>query len=129
MNQFIKTIKDTGITAHLRKDGIVQLFIKDHTHVTHDELNKLIKKLNGFKQDKIPLIVEAGEFVTIGKDAKEFAQEFEQKAKISSRAVITKNLAQKILVNYYYKSQQLKKPFQEFESIEEAERWLKSQMN
>jgi len=124
MNIFIETIEESGITAHLRKDGIVHLFIKNHTYVTHSMLENLIVQLKNLKKDKIPLIVEAGEFVTIGQDAKKYAKEFEDKANISSRIIIAKNLAQKILVNYYYKSQVLDKPFKEFNSLNDAESWL-----
>jgi len=125
MRTFIETIEEPGISAHLRKDGIVHLYIKDHTHVTHLMLENLIVKLKKLKKGKIPLIVEAGEFVTIGQDAKKYAVEFEDKANISSRIVIAKNLAQKILVNYYYKNQVLKKPFKEFDSLKDAEKWLR----
>ncbi len=126
MKTIIETVKNTGITANLRKDGIVYLYIEDYTHINKEILENLIKKLKKLKHDKIPLIVEGGEFITIGQDAKMFAKEFEEQAGISSRAVITKNLAHKILVNYYYKNQSFEKPFKEFDDIKEAEKWLKN---
>ncbi len=124
MESIIETVETSGISAHLREDGIVHLYIKDHTHITREMLENLIVQLKQLKKNNVPLIVEGGEFITIGQNAKRFAKEFESKANISSRIVITKNLAQKILVNYYYKNQILEKPFKEFNNTEEAEKWI-----
>ncbi|MBL1280494.1 MAG: hypothetical protein COA33_009490 [Fluviicola sp.] len=123
--EFQEQIVTNEITATLRQDGIVHLFIHDNTDITKDTLDNILVSLKKLKDGPIPLIVEAGEFVTVSKEAKLYAHDYESKINVESRALITKNLAQKIMVNFYYKNRPIDSPFKEFRTIEAGVEWLK----
>tara|TARA_R110002072_G_scaffold302060_2_gene483609 strand:- start:35166 stop:35558 length:393 start_codon:yes stop_codon:yes gene_type:complete len=126
-NSFIEQIVTKEITATLREDGIIHLFIHSNTEVTKNTLDNILASLKKLQQGPIPLIVEAGEFVTVSKEAKLYAQDYESKIDVESRSLITKNLAQKIMVNYYYKNRPIDSAFKEFSSIDAGVKWLKKE--
>ena len=119
-------ISTSEFTIQLREDGIIHLYLHDQIEISKNtliELSENIKKLVGDKA--APLIVEAGEFVEVTKEAKEFANEYESEIPIISRAIVTKNLAQKIIAHYYYKNRKVSSPVKEFDTIEDGIKWLK----
>ena len=121
----IHKISTDEITVTLRPDGIVHLYIHPETEISKKTLLSIsssLKQLVG--EDSIPLIVEAGEFVSVNKEAKEYAKNYESEIDVISRAVITKNLAQKIIANYYYKNRTVSSPVEEFDTIKEGVEWL-----
>jgi len=122
---FEEQIVTNEITATLRKDGIIHLFIHDNTEVTKNTLDNILISLKKLQDGPIPLVVEAGEFVTVSKEAKLYAQDYESKIEVESRALITRNLAQKIMVNFYCKHRPIDSSFKEFNSIEAGVEWLK----
>ena len=126
IKEIIQEISNDEISVQLRPDGIVHLFIHDEVEITKDTLIQLsnnLKKLVGEKA--VPMIVEAGEFISVSKEAKQYAKDYESEIDVISRAVITKNLAQKIIANYYY-NREVSSPVKEFDTLEEGVEWLKS---
>lgn len=106
-------------------DGIVYVKIKAGTHVTtevQDELIKLYNSVAGGK--KVPFFFEGEEFVTVSKDALENSYKLEKEAPLSATALIVKNLAQKILADFYYKFKRPNKPLKVFKDKELAKKWL-----
>ncbi|HIP32293.1 MAG TPA: hypothetical protein EYG86_05995 [Crocinitomicaceae bacterium] len=123
----INKVRTDEITVTLRPDGIVHLYIHPETEISKNTLLSISSSLKQLVSKRsIPLIVEAGEFVSVSKEAKEYAKNYESEVDVISRSVITKNLAQKIIANYYYKNRTVSSPVEEFDTIEEGIKWLKS---
>lgn len=117
-------ISADGFVATLRDDGIIHVLIANNTHITVEMQEEMVKTYWQLTSIKRPFIFEAGEFISITKEARLNAKIIEDKTPVLASALIVNNLAKKILGEYYYKFNRPKQPLKLFKSIELAEEWL-----
>lgn len=113
--------------AHVTFDdqGIMFVLIKPGTHITPEVQEGFLELYNRVNPEgKVPFLFEAGEFITVSKEAIDNAYDLEFRAPLSASALIITNLAQKILADFYYKFKKPYKPLKVFRNKEEAIKWL-----
>lgn len=123
----VRKIELEHVIICMRDDGIVHVTFLPSTEITVDFQNELVenyKLITGNKKTRF--IFEGGEFVSIGKEARENAIKIEEQSPCIASAVIVKNLGQKILADFYYMVNKPKLPFKVFWTFEKAIDWLKS---
>lgn len=122
--QVIKKLETAHLIGTLRSDGIVHIHIKENTTINllvQDEMIKLYWLLTDVKR---PFVFTGDEFASITKEARENAIAMEDTVPISSSAIVVKNLAQKIIADYYYKFNRPKNPYSVFKKFDQAIDWL-----
>ncbi len=124
--RLIKTVEDPEFTIGLRDDDIVHVYYKSNT-VIDVEIQKKVREAtflltNGKKH---PCLFEAGDYVSLTKEARANAIEQEDDFPALASAVIVQNLAYKMVADFYYKVHKPKQAFKVFRNIDEAIVWLK----
>ncbi len=110
--------------VHLRANGIIYVCFKPNTHITIEMQERMIEAYWEVTDINRPFIFEAGEFISISKEARLNAIKIEEKSPVLASAIIVKNLAQKILGEYYYKFNRPKNPVKLFTNVASAEEWI-----
>ena len=115
-----------GFSMSLRSDGIVQVDIN-----SGEEMDvKHIKRGVGFLKEisdgkKFPLLFVVGEFSLPSAKARLYEASEESNPYASAEAYVINSLAQKLVGNFYLKTNKPFRPTKFFRSIEEATEWLK----
>ena len=125
--QVLEFIEHEKVTVSKRSDLIIHVAFKPNTEITvefQDELVAMYNQLTG--GEKSLFIFEGGEFVSITKDARENAITIEDNTPTRASAIVVRNLAQKIVADFYYKINKPKQPFKVFWSFEKGIIWLQS---
>jgi hypothetical protein len=123
----LEFIEHEKVTVSKRSDLIIHVEFKPNTEITvefQDELVAMYNQLTGGK--KSLFIFEGGEFVSITKEARENAITIEDNTPTRASAIVVRNLAQKIVADFYYKINKPKQPFKVFWSFEKGIIWLQS---
>jgi len=127
-HRIIRKIITDEVIVGLRDDGIVHVFYKEHTEL---DIKLQLEILEFYFQicgdEKYPFIFEADEYVTITKEARDNAIVLEEKSPVSMSAIIVKNLAHKLIADFYLKFNKPKRPFKVFKDFQEGINWLKEQ--
>lgn len=125
----IKAASHESFTVHLRSDGIVHVHILASTRITV-ELQKFMedsyKEVTSIKR---PFIFSGDEFVSITKEARTNAIVMANRIPIICSAIVVRNLAQKIIADYYYKFNKPPDPYKVFKSFDDGIDWLRSNFN
>ena len=111
----------------LREDGIVQINFKDETNISIEEsieINTAIGKLTSEKEALVLMI--AGEQTDFDEKARAFSASVLGLKYTIADALVVKNLAQKLMGNFYLNFNRPKKPSRIFTSSEDATKWLLS---
>lgn len=85
----------------------------------HDALVDMVGK-----DTKVPVLIDASEFVTLTPEARKLARNLETIVPISKRAFVIKSLGQRMLASFYITFHQPIVPTKIFTSYREAEFWL-----
>lgn len=124
--QIIHKIELPESVIGLRKDGIVHVYIKPHTEITSEYQGRQLKVLQEITNGKpFPAIYEAGEYVTVGKDARDNAIRLESLTPTICKVVYVTNLAHKMISEFYYKFNKPVQPYRVFSDFDEGIAWLK----
>jgi len=75
---------------------------------------------------KRPCLFEAGDYVSLTKEARANAIAKEEDFPATASAVLVQNLAYKMIADFYYKINKPKQAFKVFRNIDEALDWLKN---
>jgi hypothetical protein len=121
----VRQIDHEFLTVSLRADGVVHVWLKPNTEINVDlqfQMIQIYMDITGGK--KSLFIFEAGEFVSITKEAREFAIKMEKDTPTFASAIVVRNLGQKIIADFYYKVNKPLQPYKVFWKIEKAEEWL-----
>jgi aspartyl/asparaginyl-tRNA synthetase len=111
----------------LRKDGIVHVYYRPHTEINIELQDKMLAIFNEITQgNKMPFLFEAGEFCTVTKEARLNAIHMEDRTPTFATAVLVRNLAQKMIADFYYKVNRPRQPFKVVHQKEKGIAWLKS---
>lgn len=120
------SIEKEFYTVQLRADGIVHVHFKEGTVITVEMQENLAKIYNEITKEPRPFIFTGGEFVSITKEARLNAIKMEPDTPIASNAIIVRNLAQRIIADYYYKFNKPARPYKVFKNYEEGISWIKN---
>lgn len=121
------SIEHECVIVSLRTDDIVHVYFKPNTEITVPLQNTLIQLYNEItKGNKAYFIFEAGEFVSITKEARENAVRMEDDTPTIASAIVVRNLAQKIIADFYYTVNKPKQPYKVFSKFENGIEWLKT---
>lgn len=123
----IEFIDHEKVTVSKRIDLIIHVSFKPNTEITIEFQDELVAMYNQLTEGKKSLFIfEGGEFVSITKEARENAITIEDNTPTRASAIVVRNLAQKIVADFYYKINKPKQPFKVFWSFDKAILWLQS---
>lgn len=122
----LKHVNHDLFTVQLRSDGIVHVHMKENAKVTV-ELQKFMEDAyNEVTKIKRPFIISGDEFVSVTKEARQNADAMARRVPLMCSAIIVRNLAQKIIADYYYKFNKPPQPYKIFRTFDDGILWLKS---
>ncbi len=119
----MRSVDKDFVTVSLRSDGIVHVDFKNDTLITVELQYKLEEIYHSLVSDDHAFVFTGGEFVTITADARKNAIAMEDRVPVRSSAVVVKNLAQRIIADYYYRFNRPKRPYRVFKTFEQAIEW------
>ncbi len=123
----MKRLENDQVIVTLRPDGIVHVSFLPHTEITVEFQQVLLDMYYEVTGGKKSLFVfDGGEFVSITKEARENAVAIEETTPTKASAIVVKNLAQKIIADFYYKVNRPKQPYKVFWQFDKAIEWLHS---
>ncbi len=126
--KIIKTIEFSEAVLSLREDGIVHVFYNDNTVLDITLQLKMADAFNEIASGTPSLFIfDAGENVQVTKEARDNALKLEDSTPIKASAVIAKNLAYRMIANFFLKVQKPKGKYRVVANIDEAVEWLKAQ--
>ena len=109
-----------------RSDGIVQLNTADDAYFTIKEAREFIAALRSITRGvPHPVLKVPGTHANVDKDSRIFMASGEALQYSVAEAVLIRNMAQRIIGNFYLKFDRPKKPVRLFDNMPEAEAWLK----
>lgn len=122
----VKSISTDYFIAKLRADGIVHVHVIENTLITIEVQNEMAKAYNEITDVSRPFIFTGGEFVSITSKARKNAIEMESSVPLSVNAIIVRNLAQRIIADYYYKFNKPINPYKVFNDFDKGIEWIAS---
>lgn len=123
----VEEIKHEFFHLFLRSDGIVQLNTIDEAYFTIKEAKEFVQALRNITKGVPHLILKIpGKHATVDNESRIYMSTEEALRFSLAEAVIIRNVAQRMIGNFYLKFDKPKKPIQLFNEVEEAEKWLKT---
>lgn len=123
----VKVIEMEEVIIGIRKDGLGHAYLKPGAELGIRLQEKMLDAylcLTGGK--KHAFIFEAGDYVSITKEARENARYIQDRSPVRAIAAVTDNLAYRLVADFYSKVHKPRYPFKAVGSIQEAIRWLHS---
>lgn len=111
----------------LRSDGIILIRVRDYVEVDiKDSLEtfEAVKRLG--KGVKMPVLVFTGEGGTVSDESRRFSASKKGGEPTLAEAIVVKNLAHKLIVNFLIKFHRPGRPMKMFTKERDAIKWLKS---
>ena len=108
----------------LFSNGIMKVYYKDNAEVTVDVLKWVIKNVNEMTDEKIPFVYLGGEFISVTKEAATFRRKTQHLLPCNAKAIIVKNLAQKLLADFHFRITKNYYPLKIFRTEKDACNWL-----
>lgn len=125
--KIVRQVEHDQVIVALRNDGIVHVQFLPNTEINVELQTVLIELYSQVTLGKKALFIfEGGEFVSITKEARENATLIENDTPTIASAIMVKNLAQKIIADFYYHVNKPKQPYKVFSSFDKGIEWLKS---
>lgn len=123
----LRTVETTTAWVHIRADDIYHVEFKPDAYVDLEQQNEnreLFIQLTG--GEKKLFIYTGQEGVQITREARENAKQLEAETPMIAVAVVTKNLAYRLLADFYGKFHKTHIPYKVFSEMKDAEKWLNS---
>lgn len=109
----------------IRADGILEIVVSENAAIGLKECHELTEAYwNLLGENKCPLLHIVGDYVTVDKDARDYASSEEGLKFSKAEAFVINSLPHKILANFYMKMQKPSVPTKFFRTKQEAEEWL-----
>lgn len=125
--KIIKQIKIPEATVSLWENGIVHVYYNDNLVLDIPVQLKMADVFNEItNHKKSHFIFEAGDGVTITKEARDNALKLEDSTPILASAVIASNLAYRMIANFFLKVQRPKGQYRVVANMDEAVTWLQN---
>ncbi|HIN40214.1 MAG TPA: hypothetical protein EYM84_08070 [Flavobacteriales bacterium] len=125
--KYLEKIELKTAVVLLRSDGIICIRVRDDAEVELEdslETFEAVKKLG--KGVKMPVLVLTGEGGTVSEESKRFSASKQAGEPTLAEAIVVRNFAHKLLVNFLIKFYRPGRPMKMFTSNGEAVEWLKS---
>jgi hypothetical protein len=123
--RIIKKVETAQYIVGVRDDGIIHVFYKEHTELDVKlQLEMLDVYFELCENKPYPFIFEAEEYITITKEARDNALSLEDKSPLAVSAILVKNLAHKLIADFYLKFNKPRRPYKVFKNFEEGVDWL-----
>lgn len=124
-DQLVREMETGEAIVGLRKDGIVHVYYKPGIEITVTIQEKMLVIYNEITGRKKSLFIyEAGENVTVNKEARENAIIMESSTPTKASAVYVTNLAHKIIAEFYYKFNKPLQPYKVVTDFDAGIKWL-----
>ena len=108
---------------------IIFIFIKDFMELEKDDIIKMQEWLTKkTKEKKIFNLIQFGNGSSASREAREYAASPEGNKNTLGSAIIVKNLAQQLIIDYYLKFNHPIRPTKSFYKKDKAIDWIKSQI-
>jgi hypothetical protein len=125
--ELIEELRFSGFTLSLRKDGIVQLDTDEDAYFTVKKAKEYIKGLEQITRGIPHLILKIpGKHASVDSETRLFMASDEALKLSIAEAVIIRNLAQRIIGNFYLKFDKPEKTVRLFTKVEDAVKWLRN---
>lgn len=122
----VKELATPTVRLCLLPNGIVHYTYLPNSEVdeaAHQANHDALVELVGITT-KVPVLIDASEFVTLTPEARKLARNLESIVPISKRAFVIKSLGQRMLASFYITFHQPIVPTKIFTTYREAELWL-----
>ncbi len=123
---FIKEIVTQTVRLRLLPDGIIH-----YTYLPNSEVDDLHHQINHeallqliHDGQKYPALLDGDDFANVTPEGRKLVRELEPFIPVSARAMVIKQLGQRILANFYIKIQEPMIPTKIFNNYEDALNWL-----
>lgn len=125
-NKILKTYNQSDCTIEFWENGIVYFKLKDDIEITREMsiANYLVLKENYHPHKKFYVLVDTGKDTTITKESREFSSLPETNAFTKAVAVITKTMAQKMVINVIMSFVRKQTKMKAFTDRDDAIKWL-----
>lgn len=121
----MQTIDLPAATVSLRQDGILHVHMKPATHMNMEQAMLTFKAMKVIGAGrKYPVLIDAGEFVTVDPDVRVFAASEEGNLYTIADAIAYHSFAQKLLANFYVTHNKPLVPTRTFSDMAAAVHWL-----
>ena len=123
----MKTIDLKKSKVSMLDEGILHIHLKGGAEFELEDAVLVVEamgKLGGGK--KLPVLIDAGEFVSIDKEVRIFSASPESNIYTLADAIAYVSLAQKLIADFYIKYYKPVVPTKDFPSKEDAIEWLKT---
>lgn len=123
--RIIKKVETAQYIIGVRDDGIIHVFYKEHAELDVKlQLEMLDVYIELCENKPYPFIFEAEEYITVTKEARDNALSLEDKSPLAVSAILVKNLAHKLIADFYLKFNKPRRPYKVFKNFEEGVDWL-----
>jgi hypothetical protein len=122
----METVELKSATVSLRDDGIVHIHIKEGTEMQLGDAIQIVTTIGKLgKEQKLPVLIDCGEFATIDKDVRLFSASADANIYTAAEAVAYHSFAHRLLADFYINHNKPPVPTRVFPDNESAIDWLK----
>ncbi len=122
----VKSIETDRLIVSLREDGIVHVYTKDRVTIDIDCQNEMKRLYWEITDIPRPFIFSSGEFLSLTREAQKNAKTMEKNVPVAASALVVRNVAQKLMADFYYKFDPPNNPLKVFRDFEKGLDWLKT---
>ena len=125
--KYLEKIELKTAVVLLRSDGIICIRVRDDAEVELEdslETFEAVKMLG--KGVKMPVLVLTGEGGAVSEESKRFSASKQAGEPTLAEAIVVRNFAHKLIVNFLIKFYRPGRPMRMFTNKEEAVEWLRS---
>lgn len=125
IDKLVRKFETDDVIVGIRADGILHAYYKPNTVVDvplQMQVRDFLIELTG--NVKHPTIFQAGEFISLTKEARDNAITMEDKTPTLLTVVVVRNFAQKLIADFYYKVNKPKQPYKVVWQFEKGIQWL-----
>ena len=124
-DRIVRLIETDHAKVGMRDDGIVHVYYKAKTEINIELQAKMLEVFNEITgKQQHPFIFEAGEAVTVTKEARDNAITMELQTPVCCTVVSVTNLAHRIIAEFYYKFNKPIQPYKVTTNFEDGIQWL-----
>lgn len=111
-----------------RSDNVLHYYIKENAFITMDDIGEILEIVRDWgASNKYLHLFESGYNATVDTEVREWASSSNQNHYTVADAILVKNMAQRLIGNFYIRFNQPVKPTKLFTSKKEAIDWLLEQ--
>ena len=123
-----KEVLTNTVRLRLLSNGVVHYTYLPDSIVCEKEhqLNHIALVSLAEKGKKLPVLIDANDFITITPEARKYIRELEKVVPISKRAIVIQSFSHRLLSNFYIKVYKPIVPTKIFDTYDYAMKWLES---